>query len=75
MPNKKMEFLHLGEIFDGVETPQDWGDATESYLLQEADDETILTVKINTSKEFKSFFEEKFPNALKNVKHLAENQL
>lgn len=75
IPNKEMEFLHLGEIFDGVETSQDWGNATESYLLQEADDETILTVKINSSEEFKSFFEEKFPNALKNVKHLSENML
>jgi len=74
-PNKEMRFLHLGEIFDGVETPQDWGNATESYLLQEDNDETILTVKINTSEEFKSFFEEKFPNALKNVKHLSENML
>jgi len=74
-PNKEMRFLHLGEIFDGVETPQDWGNATESYLLQEVEDETILTVKINTSEEFKSFFEEKFPNALKNVKHLSENML
>ncbi|NMR34176.1 SRPBCC domain-containing protein [Chryseobacterium aquaticum] len=75
IPNKEMTFLHLGDIFDGVETPQDWGNATESYLLKETEDETILTVRINTSEEFKVFFEEKFPNALKNVKHLAENQL
>lgn len=75
IPNKEMTFLHLGDIFDGVETPQDWGNATESYLLEETEDETILTVRINTSEEFKDFFGEKFPNALKNVKHLAENQL
>lgn len=74
-PNKEMTFLHLGEIYDGVEVPQDWGDATESYLLEETEDGTKLTAKINTSEEFKGFFEDKFPNALQNVKNLAENQL
>lgn len=74
-PNKEMTFLHLGEIYDGVEVPQDWGDATESYILQEMEEGTKLIAKINTSEEFKGFFEDKFPNALQNVKHLAENQL
>lgn len=74
-PNKEMIFLHLGEIFDGIEVPQDWGDATESYLLEETEDGTKLIVKIKTSEEFKIFFEDKFPNALQNVKHLSENQL
>lgn len=74
-PNKEMTFLHLGEIYDGVEVPQDWGDATESYILQETEEGTKLTAKINTSEEFKGFFEDKFPNALQNVKNLAENQL
>jgi hypothetical protein len=70
-----MTFLHLGEIYDGVEVPQDWGDATESYILEETEDGTKLAAKINTSEEFKSFFEDKFPIALQNVKNLAENQL
>ena len=73
--NKEMTFLHLGEIYDGVETPQDWGDATESYLLEETENGTNLIARIKTSEEFKSFFEEKFPNALQNVKNLSENQL
>ncbi len=25
IPNKEKTFLHLGDIFDGVETQQDWG--------------------------------------------------
>ncbi|KUJ53372.1 SRPBCC domain-containing protein [Chryseobacterium sp. JAH] len=74
-PNKEMVFLHLGEIFDGIEVPQDWGDATESYLLEETEEGTKLIAKIKTSEEFKGFFEDKFPNALQNVKNLAENQL
>lgn len=74
-PNKEMVFLHLGEIFDGVEVPQDWGDATETYLLKETEEGTKLIARIKTSEEFKEFFEDKFPQALQNVKNLSENQL
>ncbi len=75
IPAKEMVFLHLGEIYSGIETPMDWGDATESYLLEETEYSTKLTLEINTSKEFKSFFEEKVPLAIQNVKNLSENQL
>jgi len=74
-PNKEMTFLHLGEIYDGVEVPQDWGDATESYILEETENGTHLTARIKSSEEFKGFFEDKFPQALQNVKNLSENQL
>jgi len=75
VPNKEMIFLHLGEIYDGIETPQNWGDATESYLLEDTEKGILLKCEIKTSEEFKSFFEEHFPKALLNIKHLAENQL
>jgi len=75
IPNQEITFLHLGEIYEGVETPRDWGEATEKYILTEDENITHLQVEIATSEEFKSFFEEKFPNALSNVKHLSENQL
>lgn len=75
IPNKEMKFLHLGEIYGGVETEQDWGEATEGYILEETPIGTILKIEIQTPEEFKSFFEEKFPNALGIVKNLSENQL
>ncbi|KMQ64744.1 ATPase [Chryseobacterium angstadtii] len=75
IPHTEMKFLHLGEIYDGVETEQDWGDATEGYILQETETGTILKIEINTPEEFQSFFEEKFPTALGIVKNLSENQL
>lgn len=75
IPNEVITFLHLGEIYEGVETPRDWGEATEKYTLKEQENTTHLYVEIATSEEFRSFFEEKFPNALSNVKHLSENQL
>ncbi|MCU7616931.1 SRPBCC domain-containing protein [Chryseobacterium sp. PBS4-4] len=74
-PNKEMVFIHLGEIFDGVEVPQDWGDATETYILEETEEGTKLIARIKASEEFKGFFEDKFPVALQNVKNLSENQL
>lgn len=75
IPNQEIIFLHLGEIYNGVEAPQNWEEATERYILTEHENTTSLEVEIQTSEEFKTFFEEKFPNALSNVKHLSENQL
>lgn len=74
-PNQEMKFLHLGEIYDGIEAPQDWGEATESYILEETETGTTLKSVIQTPSEFKSFFEEKFPKALGIIKNLSENQL
>jgi len=75
IPNQEIKFLHLGEIYNGVEAPQNWGEATEKYILTEDENTTHLKVEIQTLERFKSFFEEKFPDALSNVKHLSENQL
>ncbi|WP_415327710.1 SRPBCC domain-containing protein [Chryseobacterium sp. MMS23-Vi53] len=75
IPHEEMKFLHLGEIYDGIETPQDWGEATETWLLEENEDGTLLKSEIQTPSEFKSFFEEKFPIALGIIKNLSENQL
>jgi hypothetical protein len=75
IPNKEIKFLHLGEIYEGVEAPQDWGEATESYLLEETENGTILKSEIQTPDEFKEFFEEKFPKALEVIKNLSQNQL
>ncbi|GAB0157880.1 hypothetical protein CHRYSEOSP005_31700 [Chryseobacterium sp. Alg-005] len=75
IPNKEMKFLHLGEIYDGVEQPQNWGEATESYILEETESGTTLKGVIQTPEEFKGFFEDKFPKALGIVKNLSENQL
>jgi len=75
IPHKEMKFLHLGEIYDGIEVPKDWGEATEAYILEENEDGTKLKSEIQTPTEFKGFFEDKFPKALGIVKNLSENQL
>lgn len=74
-PAQEMKLRHLGEIFEGVETPTDWGAATEDYLLEENEEGTVLKIKISTKEEFRSFFEEHYPNALRIIKNLSENQL
>lgn len=74
IPIKEMKFLHLGEIYDGIEVPQQWGEATEAYILEENEEGTQLIIKIQTPEEFKEFFEEKFPKALGIIKNLSENQ-
>lgn len=75
VPNQEMKFLHLGEIYNGVEQLQDWGEATESYILEETESGTTLKGVIQTPEEFKGFFEDKFPKALGIIKNLSENQL
>ncbi|MDQ0594874.1 hypothetical protein QFZ37_003243 [Chryseobacterium ginsenosidimutans] len=75
IPQKEMKFLHLGEIYNGIETPQDWGEATETYILEENDEGTKLTGKIQTPPDFVEFFKDKFPKALEIVKNLSQNQL
>lgn len=75
IPNEEITFLHLGEIYEGIEVAQEWGDATEAYFLEENEEGTLLRTVINTPAEFKDFFEEKFPKAMNIVKHLSENQL
>lgn len=72
--NTEMKFLHLGEIYDGIEVPQQWGEATEAHILEENEEGTQLIIKIQTPEEFKEFFEEKFPKALGIIKNLSENQ-
>ncbi|KQR91510.1 ATPase [Chryseobacterium sp. Leaf180] len=74
-PNKEMIFLHLGEIVNGGEVQMEWENATETYRLEETDDSTILRCEVNTSEEFKDFFEKNYPKALQIVKSLSENQL
>ncbi|PWN67495.1 ATPase [Chryseobacterium oncorhynchi] len=75
IPNEEIKFLHLGEIYDGIEVPQNWGDATETYFLEENENGTLLRTEIHSPEEFKAFFEEKFPKAQMIIKHLSENQL
>jgi hypothetical protein len=70
-----MSFKHLGEMKDGVENiseEMDWYGSLENYSLNEANGKTTLEVEIDIVDEYKDFFMDKFPQALQQVKELAE---
>lgn len=69
---REMKFRHLGWLHNGAEDPQDWTDSTETYLLQTVNSTTELTVLVNALEEFVDFFISRMPEALKQIKILAE---
>ncbi|MNC97967.1 hypothetical protein D3C83_157980 [compost metagenome] len=72
-----MSFRHLGEIKNGVEdTTSDavktWSGSMENYTLKEINGKTELSIDMDIADEFKEMFSKMWPNALANVKRLAE---
>ena len=70
-----MSFKHLGEMKDGVEdisVDKDWHGSLENYSLNEANGKTTLEVEMDIVDEYKDYFLDKFPQALQQVKELAE---
>lgn len=70
--DKQMTFTHLKEIKDGLEKDSEWSGASESYLLDEKEGITELKAEMDSSLEYKSYFEGMFPKALEVIKRLAE---
>jgi hypothetical protein len=78
IPNEVMSFKHIGVIKNNVEQPLDeetkkWSGAIESYTLHEKDGKTHLTAELDLVDEHAEYFEKVFPEALKLVKAIAEN--
>lgn len=76
-PNEYMSFRHLGIVKDGVEdTTSDeatgWAGAMENYTLKEENGIIVLTVEMETTEEYKDYFNNKWPKALAKVKELSE---
>ncbi len=61
IPNEEITFLHLGEIYEGIEVPQDWGESTEAYFLEENEEGTLLKTKIKTLQNLKLSLKRNFP--------------
>ena len=72
IPNKEMNFKHMGEIKDGVVVEQPWAGAHERYLLNEKDGATELIVEMDTTEEMGNYFSEKFPAALAILRKISE---
>lgn len=76
-PNEYMSFEHLGEVRKGVEDTESdrvkpWAGAHENYTLNEADGKTELQVELDIDASYKETFEKMFPEALAQVKTIAE---
>lgn len=72
IPNEQMTFRHLGEVKNGIEEKKDWGEAIESYHLEQKNGVTELNVELNATAEFEQYFNDTFPKALKILKQIAE---
>jgi hypothetical protein len=78
-PNQEMAFEHLGMVKDGKEDLESdevkaWAGAMEKYTLAQNDGATQLSVDLDSSEAFASYFNETFPKALQRVKDLSESE-
>lgn len=71
IPTKEMQIKHLGWIFGGEKKPENWHSG-EKFLLEKNENGTVLSIAVDTTEEFASFYENKFPAALKKIKQLSE---
>jgi uncharacterized protein YndB with AHSA1/START domain len=76
-PNEFMSFKHLGVVKNGVEdtdseSAKGWAGSMENYRLTDENGKTKLEVDMDSTDEFKDYFEKTWPVALEKVKELAE---
>ena len=78
--NKKNEFMsfeHLGVVKNGVEDTEsdnvkEWAGAKENYRLTDANGKTKLFVDMDSTDEFKDYFQKTWLVALEKVKEISE---
>lgn len=75
---KIIVFSHIGMLKDGKELPVDaetevWTRTLEKYMLEKKDGETMLRVALDCMPGHEAFMQAKFPEALKIIKNLSEN--
>ena len=76
--NELMSFRHIGNIMDLKEMPLDeetklWTNSKEIYELKEENNQTKLTVKVDTLDKYVDFFNKAMPKAIDLIKNLSEN--
>lgn len=78
-PGKKISFEHYGEIRDDVEDTTServkaWAGSHETYLFEETEGKTQLTVQLDVPEDFASFMEKAWPKALEVLQKLCEQK-
>lgn len=76
-PNKKVIIEHLGIFIDGKPVTsgpevEGWGGTLEEYTYIDTGDSTQLEISMDTKPEYKSYFMETWPEALKLLKSICE---
>jgi uncharacterized protein YndB with AHSA1/START domain len=78
IPNKFLSIAYVGVVLNGKEIlsgpeVESWAGAMENYTFKDKTGETILAVDVaGTNQEFKSYFTETWPKALKKLKAICE---
>lgn len=78
IPNKFVSIEHLGilqgdkEITTGTDV-EGWAGALENYAFKGENSKTHLLIDMDSNQEFKSYFQETWPKALKKLKAICEN--
>jgi uncharacterized protein YndB with AHSA1/START domain len=78
-PNEFLSIKHLGTVKNGIEDTESkegksWAGALENYTLREKDGASTLTVEMDVSDQYESYFKEKWPKALSKLRELSERQ-
>jgi activator of HSP90 ATPase len=78
IPNRFVSIEHLGMVKDGKEIMngadiKDWAGALENYSFSGDKEHTLLSVEMDVIREFKEYFLETWPKALKNLKTICES--
>ncbi len=77
IPGKYISICHKGMLVDGLEIlagPQvdAWVNSTENYSYLPTDTGTKLIIEIDINQDYKDFFDESWPLALKKLKEICE---
>jgi uncharacterized protein YndB with AHSA1/START domain len=78
IPSKLVSIEHLGILENGKEVTsgpevERWAGALEIYAFREENGSTILTVSMDSTKEYKDYFSETWPKALEKLKSICES--
>jgi len=78
IPNQYISIEHYGIVQEGKEIitgpeVEPWAGSLENYTFSEVKGKTLLTVELDSNAEFKSYFEETWPDALKKLKEICES--
>lgn len=78
IPGRFLSIQHIGIVQNGIEITcgpeiDEWAGILENYTFTPVSNNTLLSVDIDSNKEFKSYFAEKWPKALKKLKSICEH--